>query len=52
MPLKESPAGPQAVRSPSFALMGYVIFSVQAVSKRVWSLINVKLNTLYIYFHL
>ncbi|XP_066144957.1 anillin-like isoform X1 [Euwallacea fornicatus] len=39
-PPKESPAGPQAVRTSSFALMGYVVFSVQAVSKRVWSLNN------------
>ncbi|XP_049817405.1 anillin isoform X2 [Aethina tumida] len=39
-PVKESPAGPQAVRSSSFALMGYVVFSVQAVSKRHWSLNN------------
>ncbi|XP_019754287.2 anillin isoform X2 [Dendroctonus ponderosae] len=40
MPPKESPGGPQAVRTSSFALMGYVIFSIQAVSKRVWSLNN------------
>ncbi|KAG5896653.1 hypothetical protein JTB14_021298 [Gonioctena quinquepunctata] len=40
MPIKESPAGPQAVRTSSFALMGYVVFSVQAVNKRVWSLNN------------
>ncbi|XP_050299798.1 anillin-like isoform X2 [Anthonomus grandis grandis] len=39
-PPKESPGGPQAVRSSSFALMGYVVFSVQAVSKKVWSLNN------------
>ncbi|KAJ8934598.1 hypothetical protein NQ314_013261 [Rhamnusium bicolor] len=40
MPIKESPAGPQAVRTSSFALMGYVVFAVQAVNKRVWSLNN------------
>lgn len=37
----ESPGGPNAVRSSSFAVMGYVVFSVQAVNKRVWSLNNV-----------
>lgn len=41
MPLRESPAGPQAVRTSSFAMMGYVIFSVQAINKKVWSLNNV-----------
>lgn len=40
MPIKESPAGPQAVRTSSFAMMGYVVFSVQAVNKRVWNLNN------------
>ncbi|XP_057658227.1 anillin-like isoform X6 [Diorhabda carinulata] len=40
MPIKESPAGPQAVRTSSFAIMGYVVFSVQAVNKRVWNLNN------------
>ncbi|XP_018566415.1 anillin-like isoform X2 [Anoplophora glabripennis] len=40
MPIKESPAGPQAVRTSSFALMGYVVFSVQAVNKKVFSLNN------------
>ncbi|CAH1118405.1 unnamed protein product [Phaedon cochleariae] len=40
MPIKESPGGPQAVRTSSFAVMGYVVFSVQAVNKRVWSLNN------------
>ncbi|CAH0551583.1 unnamed protein product [Brassicogethes aeneus] len=39
-PIKESPAGPQAVRSTSFSLMGYVVFSVQAVTKKHWSLNN------------
>ncbi|KAJ8956078.1 hypothetical protein NQ318_016530 [Aromia moschata] len=40
MPIKESPAGPQAVRTSSFALMGYVVFSIRAVNKKVWSLNN------------
>ncbi|RZB39041.1 actin-binding protein anillin, partial [Asbolus verrucosus] len=39
-PVKESPAGPQAVRSPTFASMGYIVFSVQAVNKKQWSLNN------------
>ncbi|KRT82400.1 Pleckstrin homology domain containing protein [Oryctes borbonicus] len=38
LPPKESPAGPQVVRSSSFALMGYVIFSIQSISKTHWSL--------------
>ncbi|CAG9861041.1 unnamed protein product [Phyllotreta striolata] len=40
MPLRESPAGPQAVRSSSFALMGYAAFPVHAVNKKVWNLNN------------
>lgn len=43
MPIKESPAGPQAVRTSSFALMGYIVFSVQAVNKKVFSLNNVSI---------
>ncbi|KAL3287438.1 hypothetical protein HHI36_001909 [Cryptolaemus montrouzieri] len=39
-PNKESPAGPQSVRSPSFALMGYVVFSIQQMNKKIWSLNN------------
>ncbi|XP_030762791.1 anillin-like isoform X2 [Sitophilus oryzae] len=39
-PPKESPAGPQVVRTSSFALMGYVIFSVQNLNKKMWSLNN------------
>ncbi|XP_044264365.1 anillin isoform X2 [Tribolium madens] len=39
-PIKESPAGPQVVRSPTFALMGYVVFSLQTINKKHWSLIN------------
>lgn len=38
LPPKESPAGPQAVRSSSFALMGYVIFSVHSINKTHWTL--------------
>lgn len=39
-PIKESPGGPQAVRSPSFALMGYVVFSVHKMNRKSWSLNN------------
>lgn len=37
-PPKESPAGPTAVRSSTFALMGYVVFSIQQINKKHWSL--------------
>ncbi|XP_018334408.1 anillin-like [Agrilus planipennis] len=37
-PPKESPAGPQAVRSPTFALIGYVVLSIQATKKKQWTL--------------
>ncbi|XP_074040615.1 anillin, actin binding protein [Leptinotarsa decemlineata] len=40
MPIRESPAGPHAVRTSSFAVMGYIVFSVQAVNKKIWSLNN------------
>ncbi|KAK4885871.1 hypothetical protein RN001_002142 [Aquatica leii] len=39
-PPKESPGGPQTVRSPTFALMGYVVFSIQAVKRKNWTLNN------------
>ncbi|KAL1501045.1 hypothetical protein ABEB36_006447 [Hypothenemus hampei] len=39
-PPKESPGGPQVVRTSSFSLMGYVVFSVQNYNKRVWTLNN------------
>nr|XP_008200136.1 PREDICTED: actin-binding protein anillin isoform X2 [Tribolium castaneum] len=39
-PIKESPAGPQVVRSPTFALMGYVVFSLKTINQKHWSLIN------------
>ncbi|KAJ3648680.1 hypothetical protein Zmor_020464 [Zophobas morio] len=39
-PVKESPAGPQVVRSPTFALMGYVVFSAATTNKKQWSLNN------------
>ncbi|XP_031344694.1 anillin isoform X2 [Photinus pyralis] len=39
-PPKESPGGPQAVRSPTFALMGYVVFSIQATKRKNWTLNN------------
>ncbi|KAK5647362.1 hypothetical protein RI129_002254 [Pyrocoelia pectoralis] len=39
-PPKESPGGPQAVRSPTFALMGYVVFSIQAMKRKNWTLNN------------
>lgn len=37
----QSPAGPQAVRSPSFQLMGYVVFSLAGISRTQWTLNNV-----------
>ncbi|GLV36450.1 scraps [Carabus blaptoides fortunei] len=40
MPSVQSPAGPQAVRSPSFALMGYVVFSLQGINRTHWTLNN------------
>nr|XP_022910049.1 anillin isoform X1 [Onthophagus taurus] len=40
IPPKESPAGPQVVRSSTFALMGYVVFSIQTVNKTHFSLNN------------
>ena len=40
-PPKESPAGPQAVRSSTFALMGYLVFSIQNMNKTHWTLNNV-----------
>lgn len=40
MPAVQSPAGPQAVRSPSFALVGYVVFSVQGINRKQWTLNN------------
>lgn len=43
MPIKESPAGPQAVRTSSFAMMGYIVFSVQAINKKTWTLNNVNM---------
>ncbi|KAF5297571.1 hypothetical protein FQR65_LT10002 [Abscondita terminalis] len=39
-PPQESPGGPQTVRSPTFALMGYVVFSIQAVKRKNWTLNN------------
>jgi actin-binding protein anillin len=39
-PVQESPAGPHVVRSPTFALMGYVVFSMGAAKKKQWSLNN------------
>ncbi|KAF2896612.1 hypothetical protein ILUMI_09555 [Ignelater luminosus] len=39
-PPRESPGGPQAVRSPTFALMGYVVFSIQAINRKNWTLNN------------
>lgn len=43
MPTVQSPAGPQAVRSPSFALVGYVVFSVQGINRKQWTLNNVSI---------
>lgn len=44
MPSVQSPAGPQAVRSPSFSLVGYVVFSLQGISRTQWTLNNVSIN--------
>ncbi|XP_012266853.2 anillin isoform X3 [Athalia rosae] len=38
MPSVQSPAGPSAVRSPSFNLTGYVIFSLREVQRQQWTL--------------
>ncbi|XP_063982129.1 anillin-like isoform X2 [Diachasmimorpha longicaudata] len=38
MPSVQSPAGPNAVRSPSFALTGYVVFSLKEVSRQQFTL--------------
>lgn len=46
-PPRESPGGPQAVRSPTFALMGYVVFSIQAINRKNWTLNNVR----YLHFY-
>lgn len=43
-PPKESPAGPNAVRSPTFALMGFVVFSIQQISKKQWTLNKVRIE--------
>ncbi|XP_017779672.1 PREDICTED: actin-binding protein anillin-like isoform X2 [Nicrophorus vespilloides] len=37
-PPKESPAGPQAIRTSTFALNGYVVFSINAINKLSWTL--------------
>jgi actin-binding protein anillin len=46
-PVQESPAGPHVVRSPTFALMGYVVFSMGAAKKKQWSLNNVSPHLIY-----
>ncbi|XP_066599667.1 anillin-like isoform X2 [Prorops nasuta] len=38
MPAVQSPAGPSAVRSPAFALAGYVIFSLKEVHRQQFTL--------------
>lgn len=42
-PRIESPGGPQVVRSTTFACMGYVVFSLQAINRKHWSLNNVSI---------
>ncbi|XP_044739105.1 anillin-like isoform X2 [Chrysoperla carnea] len=37
-PSIQSPAGPNAVRTSSFQLMGYIIFSIKEVNRTQWSL--------------
>ncbi|XP_052872956.1 anillin-like [Anopheles cruzii] len=38
MPPVQSPAGPQAVRSPSLALYGFIIFSLKEIQRTSWTL--------------
>ncbi|XP_035903189.1 anillin isoform X2 [Anopheles stephensi] len=38
MPPVQSPAGPQAVRSPSLALYGFIIFSLKEIQRTGWTL--------------
>lgn len=38
LPPKESPGGPSAVKSTTFALMGYIVFSMQGINRSQWTL--------------
>lgn len=43
MPNVQSPGGPSAVRSPSFTMAGYVIFSLREVNRTQFTLNKVML---------
>ncbi|XP_034952696.1 anillin-like isoform X3 [Chelonus insularis] len=45
MPSVQSPAGPGAVRSPAFALSGYVVFSLREVNRQQFTLNKVPRNS-------
>ncbi|XP_015126460.1 anillin [Diachasma alloeum] len=45
MPSVQSPAGPNAVRSPAFILTGYVVFSLKEVSRQQFTLNKVPRNS-------
>ncbi|XP_033214177.1 anillin-like isoform X2 [Belonocnema kinseyi] len=45
-PSVESPAGPSAVRSPSFSPAGYIVFSLREVHRQQFTLNNVPHNSL------
>jgi actin-binding protein anillin len=38
MPVIQSPAGPMAVRSPSFAIAGFTVFSLRELSRTQFTL--------------
>lgn len=48
MPTVQSPGGPLAVRSPSFTMAGYVIFSLREVNRTQFTLNKVMLNIYYV----
>ncbi|XP_044012506.1 anillin-like isoform X2 [Aphidius gifuensis] len=45
MPTVQSPAGPSAVRTPSFTLSGYVIFSLKEINRQQFTLNKVPRNS-------
>lgn len=46
MPIIQSPAGPMAVRSPSFAIAGFTVFSLRELSRTQFTLNKVLFNYL------
>lgn len=42
MPVVQSPAGPSAVRSPSFMLAGYTVFSLREINRTHFTLNKVQ----------